>query len=75
MSFVIVGAEWCSFCKDAVSLMDSEGVEYQYIDTMTEEDKASELIKKAGKTSLPQIFDGEDYVGGFTELKDYLKAS
>jgi glutaredoxin 3 len=70
----IYGAEWCTYCKQAVALCESNAIQYDYIDV----DNTSNLRlleeRVGGKVrSVPQIFlDGQHVPGGFTGLKQEL---
>lgn len=74
MTIEIYGAEWCGFCKQAVSLCESKAVEYTYIDI---DDSANlrSLEQRLGAKpkSVPQIFmDDRHLSGGFTGLQAEL---
>jgi len=74
MKVEIYGAEWCAFCKSAVSLCESKAVEYNYIDIDDTANLRSLETRVGGKVrTVPQIFlDGELVAGGFTGLKQKL---
>lgn len=77
MKVEIYGAEWCGFCKNAVSLCESKGIQYDYIDV---DDTANlrSLEERLGSKArtVPQIFlDGALVPGGFTGLKQELAKS
>jgi glutaredoxin 3 len=76
MMFKVYGIPFCPFCDNAKRLLDHKNVAYVYKDvTKNEEDKKFVDDKSVSKT-FPQIFnDTGEFIGGFTELKDYLKAS
>lgn len=74
MKAEIYGASWCTYCKSAVSLCESKGIQYDYIDV---DDTANLRVleeRMGGKArSVPQIFlDGQFIPGGFTGLKEEL---
>jgi glutaredoxin len=74
MKIEIYGAEWCNFCKQAVSLCESKSIEYDYIDV---DDSANmrQLEERLGSKArtVPQIFkDGLLVPGGFTGLRQEL---
>ena len=70
----IYGAAWCTYCKQAVALCESNSIQYDYIDV----DDTSNLRileqKIGGKVrSVPQIFlNGQHMPGGFVEFKKEL---
>ena len=73
---IIYGKPNCPQCAMAKSLLDSRGIEYDYIDITTTGKSAAEITGRAGVRSLPQIYLDGEYIGGFVELNKRLsKAS
>jgi len=74
MKAEIYGASWCTYCKHAVSLCVSKGIQYDYIDVDDEINLKKLEERMGGKVkSVPQIFlDGIFIPGGFTGLKQEL---
>jgi len=64
----IYSRSWCPFCKQAISLLESEGIAYNTIDIEDHPEKRDEMIKLAGRTSVPQVFINEQAVGGCDDL-------
>jgi len=63
----------CPFCDQAKALLTQRGIEYtekKIGEGFTREDLL-EAVPTA--RTVPQIFLGEEYVGGFTELKQRLQ--
>lgn len=60
----------CPYCTNAKKLLDSKGIEYQELsmyDISSEERR--ELMQKTNNyRTVPQIFIGDTFVGGFDEL-------
>lgn len=74
MKVEIYGAEWCTFCKQAVKLCESKAVAYDYID-VDETANLRMLEERIGGRvkSVPQIFlDGNLIKGGFGGLQQEL---
>lgn len=74
MKIEIYGAEWCSFCKQAVSLCESKAMLYDYID-IDETANLRMLEERMGSKvrTVPQIFmDGNLVPGGFSGLQQEL---
>ncbi len=64
----------CNFCDAAKRLFSRNNLKYQEIDISTKEGLRDEMIKKAnGKRTIPQIFFGDQHVGGYVELRDLEK--
>ncbi|MCG8670283.1 MAG: glutaredoxin 3 [Pseudomonadales bacterium] len=69
MSKVIVYATpWCPYCVRARHLLQSKGVDYTLIDVSNDRAKRAEMIEKAGRTSVPQIWINQEHIGGCDEL-------
>ncbi|MEN8837659.1 MAG: glutaredoxin 3 [Celeribacter marinus] len=59
----------CPFCIAAKRLLDAKGVNYTNIDVMRDPSRRAEMMQKAhGRHTVPQIFVGEEHVGGCDEL-------
>lgn len=61
--------EFCPFCTRAKDLLKRRGIPFKEILVpMDDEAQWDELEKKTGMKTMPQIFNGEDLVGGYNEL-------
>ena len=72
MKAVVWSKYHCPFCDQAKALLKLKGIEVEEKkigDGYTREDLL-EAVPNA--RTVPQIFLGEEYVGGFTELKQRL---
>lgn len=60
----------CPYCNNAKQLLKSKGVEYQEIamQNLSAEDRASLMQKTNNYRTVPQIFIGEEFIGGFDQL-------
>ena len=59
----------CGFCAAAKSLLNKKGVAFLEIDVWADPDRKPEMIQRAnGGCTFPQIFIGEDHVGGCDDL-------
>jgi len=72
MKAVVWSKEACPFCLQAKNLLTLKGVEYEErnINKDWTKDQLLEAVPTA--RTLPQIFLGDEYVGGFNELKRKL---
>lgn len=60
---------WCPYCSAAKDLLRQKGAEFQEIDIEETGGARQEMIARAGgRTSVPQIFIGENHVGGCDDL-------
>lgn len=58
----------CPFCHRAKALLSQKGVDYQEIAIDGDADKREEMIKRSGRTTVPQIFIDAQHVGGCDDL-------
>ena len=77
-TFTVYSKANCQFCVRAKRLLDYKGLDYNEIKVPEEADAETvkARVKEAGfegeVKSIPQIFCGEQYVGGFNELRSFL---
>ena len=59
----------CGYCAAAKRLLSSKGVAFSEIDVMRNPDKRTEMMEKSnGRHTVPQIFIGEQHIGGFDDM-------
>ena len=67
---VIYSGPMCNYCSAAKHLLSKKRVDYIEFDIATDPAKMQEMQKRTrGARTIPQIFIGETYVGGYDELK------
>ena len=60
---------FCPYCSRAKSLLESKGVSFQEISVdFGGAEKAKMVQRASGRTTVPQIFIGEQHVGGCDDL-------
>jgi glutaredoxin 3 len=59
---------WCPYCARARALLDTKGAAVEEIDVEAVPGARSEMLARSGRSTVPQIFIGEDYVGGCDDL-------
>lgn len=59
---------FCPFCVRAKSLLEHKAVEFEEISVDGDPEKRREMMEKAGRHTVPQIWIGETHVGGCDEL-------
>ncbi|MBV1789543.1 GrxA family glutaredoxin [Marinobacterium sp. D7] len=71
----IFGREGCGFCRRAKELCEQRELEYRYIDIHVEGISKADLEKTIGKPveTVPQIFCGQEYIGGYTEFAAFVE--
>lgn len=63
----------CSFCTSAKMLLEREALQYNEVLIGRDMTREEFMEKFPNQKTLPLIFDASTRVGGFTELKNYLK--
>ena len=60
---------FCPYCTRAVSLLKKKGVKYTEIDAGMDPDRKAEMVQRAnGARTFPQIFIGDEHIGGCDEM-------
>ena len=79
MSFTVYTKDNCRYCIMVKSFLDERGMEYEEIkipDDASKED-VQIRVKASGSdrniATVPQVFDGDRYIGGARELGLHLK--
>lgn len=65
---VVYSSDYCPFCSRAKSLLASKKVDFEEIVVDGKPQIRAEMAKKAGRTSVPQIWVGSTHVGGCDDL-------
>lgn len=70
----IYTTQYCGFCHAAKRLLNKKAAEYEEIDVGRDPSLRQEVMQKAGRHTVPQIWIGENHVGGFDELNELERA-
>ena len=65
--YIIYGKPNCSYCVAAVEFLEHIDVTFDYIN-LDESPEDLQFIKDNGFTRVPQVFQGDDHIGGYTDL-------
>ena len=65
---VMYATAFCGYCTGAKSLLEKKGVDYLEIRVDKEAGKREEMEQRSQRDSVPQIFIGDQHIGGFDEL-------
>lgn len=60
--------DYCPYCIKAKNLLDSIGATYEEVDIRSTPELIMELAKKSGMRTLPQIFLGDECLGGYDQV-------
>ncbi len=67
---IIYTGPMCNYCSAAKHLLNKKKINYTEFDIAVDESKKQEMQEKTkGARTIPQIFIGDTYVGGYNELK------
>jgi glutaredoxin 3 len=64
----IYTTQWCPYCNAAKALLDEKGVAYEEVDADTPEARSAMIQRAHGRRTVPQIFVGDQHLGGYTDI-------
>lgn len=59
---------FCPYCMRAKQLLTSKDIPFEEVNLSDKPDELNALKKRTGLRTVPQIFIGEELIGGYTEL-------
>jgi len=65
---VMYSKSWCPYCDRAKHLLTQKGQTWTEIDIEAQPEKRAEMVERAQRTTVPQIFVDGAHVGGFDDL-------
>ncbi len=65
----VYSTEYCPYCIRAKNLLTQEKISFEEINLQNEPEKLKALKEQTGMRTVPQIFIGDELIGGFTELQ------
>jgi glutaredoxin 3 len=71
LKFKIYTKDSCDFCIRAKHTLDTMDLIFEEVRLEEHPDEKARL-KAEGFKTVPQIYYGDDHIGGYTELVDYL---
>ena len=69
--YTIYSQNSCGYCHLAKNFMNERGIEFIEV-SLEHDQEARTMLKEMKCRTVPQIFNGELHIGGYTELVDYL---
>lgn len=60
---------YCPYCTYAKRFLSSHDIEFDTVDVSTDTEKRSWLVATTGMRTVPQIFVGDESVGGYTDMQ------
>ena len=60
--------DWCPYCTRARNLLDAKGIAVEEIDVDAVPGARAQMVTRSGRDTVPQIFIGDEHVGGCDDL-------
>jgi glutaredoxin len=68
-TYIVYGARWCGYTSAARQLLKDQGKRFVFHDFNDDREARNAVSARAGNHStLPMIFQGARFVGGYTQL-------
>ncbi|MBT4917298.1 glutaredoxin 3 [Candidatus Peregrinibacteria bacterium] len=65
---VIYSKGFCPYCKQAKALLTELNIEFEEHDVTDDPEALQKLTEKTGMMTVPQIFAGEELLGGYDDI-------
>lgn len=65
---IVYSTRICPYCVAAKRLLKQKGLDFQEIMIDQNFSQREVMMKKSGRTSVPQIFINDKHIGGFDDL-------
>ena len=69
VSVVLYGTRFCPYCVAARMLLKTKGIAFEDISVDNDRELRAQISEKSGRTTVPQIWIGDQSIGGYTELQ------
>ena len=69
----IYTSTFCGYCTRAKSILKREGIPFSEIDVSDDDDKRRWLVNTTGQRTVPQIFFGDESIGGCSDLEKIVR--
>ena len=60
--------DFCGYSARAMNLLDAKGVKFEAIDAGSDATLKREMVERSGRSTYPQIFIGDQHIGGCDDL-------
>ena len=68
-NIIIYHKDYCPYCKAALQLLSQQGLGYTAIEVTNDAVEFSNMVRRSGARTVPQIFVGDEHIGGFDDLQ------
>lgn len=69
----VYSKEVCPYCDRAKQVLKNQNIDYKEIMVDQDEDQLATMKELSGRKTVPQIFIGDEPIGGFDELYELVK--
>ncbi|MDQ0464455.1 glutaredoxin 3 [Caulobacter ginsengisoli] len=59
---------FCGYCARAVNVLTDKGADFTEIDAGMDPAKRNEMMQRSGRATFPQIFVGDEHIGGCDDM-------
>jgi len=66
---IIYTSNLCPYCTMAKRLLSAKGADYKELNVDTTAGLREEMMQKTKRRTVPQIYIGEQHIGGFDDLR------
>ncbi len=73
MNIKIYTLDTCVYCNLAKDILKKNNLKYEEIKLEKNNDNLKKLIEKTKCKTVPQIFVNENFIGGYTDLKELIE--
>jgi glutaredoxin 3 len=60
--------DYCPYCVQAKNLLTSIGATYKEVDVTHDQDTLMKIVEKSHMRTVPQIFLGDECLGGYSDI-------
>ena len=64
----VYSASYCAWCSKAVQFLENEGLKVRIVDITDDQNERQMLVERTGQKTVPQIWIGESYIGGYDRM-------
>ena len=71
----VYAKDYCPFCTAAKALLNAKGVDFEWIEITGDQQRRDEMLSRSeGSSTVPQIFIGDQHIGGYDDLNALNKS-
>jgi glutaredoxin 3 len=71
-AIIVYTIDNCSYCEAAKALLVRKNLSFEEKNITHDDGQKKALIEKTGHRTMPQIFIDDNFIGGYTELNNFL---